>query len=88
MGIARKACQVGGGRQAKRKVASSAPMANGISAGTRMMERVIIEAKKRRAKALALYKGGLTVEEVGDRLKVSKQRASELIAKARKEATA
>lgn len=64
------------------------PMANGTSAGTRMMERVVLEAKKRRAKALALYQGGLTVEEVGDRLKVSKQRASELIAKARKEATA
>lgn len=55
------------------------------------MERVlrsIEKAKQRRQRALALRKAGKTVEQVGDALGVSKQRASQILAQARKEATA
>ena len=57
---------------------------NGIEIVARMIEK----AKKRREKALQLRKSGLTVQEVGDRLGVSKQRASELISRAKREARA
>lgn len=55
------------------------------SAGQQMMDRVILQAKKRRARALALQQSGLTVQQVGDRLGVTKQRASELLARAKRE---
>ena len=46
------------------------------------------DAKKRRAKFLAMSKTGLTVQEVADKMGVTKQRASELIARARRDVVA
>ena len=55
------------------------------NSGAAMVERSIKWARIRRRRALALRDSGLTVQEVGDRLGVSKQRASELIARAKRE---
>jgi hypothetical protein len=49
-------------------------------------ERWLKEARERRARALAMREAGKSVQEVGDALGVSKQRASELITQARRDA--
>jgi transcriptional regulator len=46
---------------------------------------MLAEARRRRARALKLYERGKTTEEVGVVLGVTKQRASELIRRARLE---
>lgn len=46
---------------------------------------MLAEAKARRARALEMHEGGKTVEEVGTAMGVTKQRASELIRRARAE---
>ena len=51
----------------------------------RMME-TIEAARKRRARALRLRESGMTIQEVGNSLGVTKQRAAELISRARLEA--
>lgn len=61
-------------------------MSKSTRSGADMIARLIDSAKKRRERALSLRESGLTVEQVGDRLGVSKQRASELISRARREA--
>lgn len=48
---------------------------------------VIKEARARRKRALAMRAKGLTVQQVGDQLGVTKQRASEILRRAKLEAT-
>lgn len=48
--------------------------------------QVIREAKRRRARALAMRNAGKTLQEVGDALGVTRQRAKALVDKARTEA--
>lgn len=50
-----------------------------------LQQRVIDEARKRRERALELREAGKTVQQVGDILGVTKQRAAELIARARRD---
>lgn len=54
--------------------------------GKQIVERMMAEAKKRRARALALQKSGKTLQEIGDKMGISRQRAQILVAKARVEA--
>jgi hypothetical protein len=61
------------------------PKPNG---GIAFILRTIKQAQKRRQHALKLRNSGLTVQQVGDRLGVSKQRASELIYRAKREQSA
>lgn len=56
------------------------------SSGQAIVDRAIAQAKKRRARALKLQKAGLTMRQIGERLGVSKQRASEIVARAKVEA--
>jgi hypothetical protein len=64
-----------------------APMATKLqNSGQQMIDSMVEQAKKRREKALELSKAGHTMQEIGDKLGVSKQRAAELIYRARREA--
>jgi orotate phosphoribosyltransferase-like protein len=59
-----------------------------IKSGQAIVQDMIEAARARRRKALELRNSGLTVQQVGERLGVSKQKASELITRARKESQA
>lgn len=54
--------------------------------GAAFVARMIESARKRRIHALELRNSGLTIQQVGDRLGISKQRAAELIYRAKREA--
>ena len=53
--------------------------------GLETVARIVETARKRRVRALILRNSGLTIQQVGDRLGVSKQRAAELISRAKRE---
>ena len=55
--------------------------------GRAMMDRLVKEARRRRAAALAMKDSGKTFQEVGDALGVSRQRAKALVDRARDEAS-
>ncbi len=54
--------------------------------GTYNMRLVKAEAKRRRARILKLFQAGKRVQDIADMLEITRQRASYLLAKARKDA--
>ena len=60
-------------------------MARKINGGAEIVARMVKSARERRERALQLRNSGMTIQQVGDRMGISKQRAAELISRAKRE---